>query len=318
MDNTELMPQSTDKESNTIHQREQGAVGKLLRFLSMKKTHPHAVSVGPTTDLPKDQQAVRAKEQNSKAGPSVAEIQARTTALETNSGIAEYATTLGKSPLQLQELMANKTVMDLGSGTGRFAAEVALRAIRHPNEPTPKHIDSVNIMYRASDYEMQTLPLKLPGETPTQAEIQQAWMLARENFKSWDWHKLSEAPNGAYDVILSSLAFPLYSDFKYTKPESSGEYEKMQKKGSFIKFGRESKHVFRELSRVLNVGGAMLLNTGFPLSAWEQSPRTQKEVNDFFTKLGCSIQMSSSHPDSNNPVLLGSVACMQITKLPHK
>ncbi|GEM_PF-2198088 len=71
-------------------------------------------------------------------------------ATETDRNAEQYAEILGLKIKDLQRLLENRTVMDLGAGPGVFAAN--MEAWKLMGAAAPERVDSLNLRYAATDY----------------------------------------------------------------------------------------------------------------------------------------------------------------------
>lgn len=225
-------------------------------------------------------------------------------ASHTDRNTAEYAQALGLSVAELQRITRGKVVLDVGSGVGRYAAE--MRLWKKLKQPAPERVDSLNLAYAAADYDALAADIaehehepKITRPPNFSGAIQKedfagAQEEVRENFLPLDWNDLSSIPDETYDVAVSVYGFPFYSDLKYERPENPTQLQAGIDKGTFFTFGEQSKGVFKNLVGKLKKDGISLHSTDYPYVGWERSPAFQKEFTDFFNQLGCAISVTES------------------------
>jgi len=221
-------------------------------------------------------------------------------AAETEADAASMANIMQMGLRDFQNLIANKKVLDLGSGTGRFGIETYVRKHLDTTLESPEQLWSVNIRYSAPDYnealeqfyeerskktftlQMGTKDIEVPYEEQyTQEEkIKLGVKEAKDHFLSLDWHDLSHFNDESLDIILSSKGFPYYSDLKFFRPQN--EEESLNYEGKLITLGSDSRTVFKELARILTVNGKMYLIAQFPQWAWEKDLKSKQRIEDFF------------------------------------
>lgn len=231
--------------------------------------------------------------------------------IETMRGRAEYASYLGMTEAELDELMQEKVVLDLGSGAGIFAIETEYKSLTEQQYAPPQRIDSLSIQYENSSY-WEHWRKQVSSRADIVALLnspsaEEAVKRIRPECISCDWNNLASLNSSGrapYGVIVSIIAFPTYSDFQFDleKYVSTEEHinivEKPQnsKTGDtdWISFGKECKNVFQQMVSILDAKGLSLLRTGIPYWAWEYSSDSfNKELTDFFAVRGCVLTMEN-------------------------
>jgi len=246
-------------------------------------------------------------------------------ATETTRGIEGYAQEYGFNDDDFMDLLDKKSVMDLGSGSGKFAIECEERKLA--GRPAPDRVDSVNIRYADENYnrilirdditkaqsikERMLNLLKSPRNRKTRDQIE---LSARANFKGLDWHDLSELSDNTYDVIISSRGFPYYSDLVRRKPENPEESLQFEREGKLIEFGNDSQEVFGKLVPKLKAGGLMILSVDLTFKDWEGSSESQREFRAFFERQNCTVDVIKIERSGNVPDTYSGDCYLLVTK----
>lgn len=189
-----------------------------------------------------------------------------TSGCETGRGIARYASELGFSSDEFTALIANRRILDLGSGRGMFGYDVAVA--KKMGEPAPRQVISVNSRYAREDYlseHRQWLRQQGMQDNELWEEVRQGWRANR-------WEHIGEIMQNEepFDVVLSVVAFPHYSDFYQT---------------GFTRMGSQSKDIFEQLFQV----SRRILCTTIPEWIWNQNPEFQYDVWSFFNETNIQL-----------------------------
>lgn len=229
---------------------------------------------------------------------------------ETDRGINHYAAYLGISIPELLDIVADKDVLDLGAGRGIFATELEMLRGSDLYVP-PRTVSSLNRRYahpRFDDYEafrkdlLVSLPriqgarsISLPLSDPI-AQI--FWKRSIAGRLALDWDRdLSVIPSVCFDVIISTMAFPYYSDLieALNKEERIDEEivggHRLYKKYVVSMDTAQSGRVFVELFRILRPGGEMWLHTDLNYELWKKGNFYigQNEFISFLAEHQCKI-----------------------------
>ena len=227
--------------------------------------------------------------------------------VDTRSGVSSYAEAFNLSDEELIKLMRQRTTLDLGSGPGLLGAQLALLGLRE-NNPNLFPVDSLNIRFASPNYREGDLVSELESLAidPNPSEIEQAIRIAKRHRLSYSWHDLSDIPSNKYDNILSLWGFPCYSDFGHIFFPKKNEDDEIA--SNKLKFGSESKVVFKQLIRLLKPSGIMLLHNGFNIIQWNQDVGMHEEFARFFAQQGVQAQVLvarqlGSHPGSFTKII---------------